>query len=274
MVTRPPGPQTMIVRQEVARQDATAAPGAIARWQAARTQPILRPDHAFALDHAAWTSLTGAHARLAETTGGAVRYPADVSPFAAIEPNPRDRTWRDLAALAGRGALITIPGLDAPVPAGWDLVESGDGVQMIDTSLRAAPHPDVIPLGPADVPDMLDLTARTKPGPFLPRTIEMGTYLGIRRGDVLVAMAGQRLHPPGWIEISAVCSDPAHRGQGLATRLVQAVAAEIRQRGCTPFLHALASNSRAIRLYESLGFTVRRTTRFLLVRAPDADRST
>jgi predicted GNAT family acetyltransferase len=77
------------------------------------------------------------------------------------------------------------------------------------------------------------------------------------------------LHPPGWVEISAVCTDDAYRGQGLATRLVRAVAAGIRERGETPFLHAAASNVRAIQLYLSLGFALRRETRVLLLRAPD-----
>ena len=54
-------------------------------------------------------------------------------------------------------------------------------------------------------------------------------------------MAGERLHPPGWTEISAVCTDPAFRGQGLASRLVLAVAAGIRARGETPFLHTAAA---------------------------------
>jgi predicted GNAT family acetyltransferase len=91
-------------------------------------------------------------------------------------------------------------------------------------------------------------------------------------------MAGERLHPPGWTEISAVCTDPDHRGQGLATRLVRAVAAGIRDRGDTPFMHASAANTGAIRLYESIGFTLRRRSAFLLVRTPAgrpaaADRS-
>jgi predicted GNAT family acetyltransferase len=115
---------------------------------------------------------------------------------------------------------------------------------------------------------MLDLVARTQPGPFRPRTIEMGTYLGIRRGGALVAMAGERLHPPGWTEISAVCTDPAFRRQGLASRLVLAVAAGIRARGETPFLHAAASNTTAIRVYEALGFRLRRRTTFATLRVP------
>ncbi len=95
----------------------------------------------------------------------------------------------------------------------------------------------------------------------------MGTYLGIRRDGELVAMAGERLHPPGWTEISAVCTYERFRGRGLGTRLVLAVAAGIRERGETPLLHAAASNVNAIRLYESLGFALRRHTRFVALRA-------
>ena len=90
----------------------------------------------------------------------------------------------------------------------------------------------------ADVPEILDLVARTQPGPFRPRTIELGTYLGFRHDGALVAMAGERLHPAGWTEISAVCTDPAYRGRGLATRLVSAVGAGIAERGDRVLLHA------------------------------------
>ena len=113
---------------------------------------------------------------------------------------------------------------------------------------------------------MLALVGRTRPGPFLPRTIEMGTYVGLRRGGSLIAMAGERLHPAGWTEISAVCTDAAFRGQGIGTRLVRAVAMGIRDRDERPFLHAAATNETAIRLYLALGFEVRRTVSFLSVR--------
>ena len=142
-------------------------------------------------------------------------------------------------------------------------------MQLVDDGLAAAPDPEAVELGPADVPEMLDLVERTRPGPFLPRTVELGTYLGIRRGGVLVAMAGERLHPPGWTEISAVCTDPDHRGEGLATRLILAVAHGIRARGEQVFLHTGAANIHAIRLYESLGFRLRRPTRFLGTRVPE-----
>jgi predicted GNAT family acetyltransferase len=136
------------------------------------------------------------------------------------------------------------------------------GVQLVDVSLRAAADPSATVLTSADVPEILELVDRCRPGPFRARTIELGTYLGIRHEGSLIAMAGERLHPPGWTEISAVCTDPAYRGRGLATRLVRAVAAGIRARGETPFLHTGAANTIAIRLYESIGFRLRRTTTF------------
>ncbi|MFF7366861.1 GNAT family N-acetyltransferase [Streptomyces tricolor] len=220
------------------------------------------------LDNPALASLTGPHARFAERRGRVLRYPVDVSPWLALPDDPDARDWADLAALVGPGAEIPLPGFRGEVPEGWEVTERIEGVQLVDDGLAAAPEPEAVRLGPADVPEMLGLVARTRPGPFLPRTVELGTYLGIRRDGALIAMAGERLHPPGWTEISAVCTDPAFRGEGLATRLIRAVAHGIRERGETPFLHTSASNTTAIRLYEALGFRLRRRTAFLAARAP------
>ncbi|MEU9135075.1 GNAT family N-acetyltransferase [Streptomyces sp. NPDC048404] len=223
------------------------------------------------LDNAAWAALTGPHAHLAERVGRAVRYPTDVSPFAALADPADPRAWDDLAALVGPGAVTPVTAVQT-VPDGWTIEHSGDGVQLTATALHSEPAPEAVRLGPADVPEILDLIALTRPGPFLPRTVELGTYLGIREGGRLIALAGERLRPPGWTEISAVCTHPGHRGRGLATRLVRAVAAGIRERGDVPFLHAAAANTNAIRLYESIGFTLRRRTRFVLVRTPGGQR--
>ncbi|MGZ9929598.1 GNAT family N-acetyltransferase [Streptomyces sp. NC-S4] len=223
------------------------------------------------LDNPAWAALSGAHTAFAEYPAGggarAARYAPDVSPFAALADPEDPRSWADLRALVGDGEVASLAGVLTP-PDGWETVGRIRGVQLVDTSLRAGPAPEAVRLGAADVPEVLELIRLTEPGPFLPRTVELGTYLGIRRQGRLVAMAGERLRPPGWTEISAVCTHPDHRGRGLATRLVRAVAAGIRQRGEVPFLHTAASNTRAIRLYESLGFTLRRRPFFLAVRAP------
>jgi ribosomal protein S18 acetylase RimI-like enzyme len=216
------------------------------------------------LDNAVWASLRGAHSRFAQAYGRAVRYQVDVAPFHALEDPEDPQAWADLAELTGPAAEVAVAG---PVPAehpGWQLAGEVGGVQLVDESLRAEPFPEARPLGPTDVPEILDLIERTQPGPFRQRTIELGTYLGVRREGRLIAMAGERLHPPGWTEISAVCTDPAHRAQGLATRLVRAVAAGIRERGEIPFLHTSAANTNAIRLYESIGFRLRKRTTFAL----------
>ncbi|WP_030438942.1 GNAT family N-acetyltransferase [Actinoplanes subtropicus] len=214
------------------------------------------------IDNPIWHSLTGAHSHLATVHGRAARYPDEVAQFYAVADPSDPASWVDLAELAGPGAEVAVAG---PVPAehpGWELAAEIPGVQLVDVSLRAEPHPEAVRLTAADVPEMLDLVERTRPGPFRPRTIELGTYLGIRREGALVAMAGERMRPPGWTEISAVCTDPAYRGRGLATSLVRAVAAGIRERGETPFLHTAASNAPAIRLYEAIGFKLRRRTTF------------
>jgi ribosomal protein S18 acetylase RimI-like enzyme len=225
------------------------------------------PD-AHPLDNPVRSSLLGPHARFAERRGGVLRYLPSMSPFAALPDQPDDGDWADAAALAGPGGMVPLAGVTIPPPAGWKVVLHIPGVQLVDAGVEAVPDAEAVPLGAPDVPQMLDLVARTEPGPFLPRTVELGTYLGIRRGGALVAMAGERLHPPGWTEISAVCTDGAYRGRGLATRLTLAVAAGIRARGETPFLHTAASNANAIRLYESLGFRFRRDVLFSAARVP------
>ena len=226
------------------------------------------------LDNPLWAALTGPQSHLAERRGRAARFPVDVSPFAVVAPNDEGddagddgvTAWADLAALAGPGGVAVVPDAPTQPPPGWELVGAIPGVQMVGAGLAAAPDPEAVVLGPDDVPAMIDLVARTRPGPFLARTVVLGTYLGIRRGGALVAMAGERMRPPGWTEISAVCTDPAYRGHGLAGRLVRAVAVGIRERGDVPFLHAAADNP-AIRLYTQLGFTHRRDILFGALRA-------
>ena len=222
------------------------------------------------LDNPAWAALNGPHARFAEWNGRVVRYQTDVAPFLAVPPEPDDvaKMWDDIAALAGPGATVVVPGVNTR-PPGWEILNRTPGIQMVDEGVAAEEDAEAVRLTHADVPEMLALVERTKPGPFLPRTIELGTYLGIRRDGALVAMAGERLHPPGFTEISAVCTDAAYRGHGLGTRLVLAVAAGIRARGETPFLHAAAHNTNAIRLYETLGFRLRQRPDFTVVRVPD-----
>ena len=226
------------------------------------------------LDNPTWASLDGPHASIAERKGQVLRYPPDFCPFYAMPAEPTAQDWADAAALAGPGGLVTLAATRVPFPDHWELTwRGGEGVQMVAGETVGRDHAeladdDIVRLGPADVPEVLDLVGRTRPGPFRSRTIELGTYLGIRRAGALVAMAGERLHPSGFTEISAICTDEEWRGHGFGSRLTLAVAAGIRARGEVPFLHAVATNVGAIRLYEKLGFEHRRTTMFKTARVP------
>jgi ribosomal protein S18 acetylase RimI-like enzyme len=229
---------------------------------------VSTPTDLHVLDNPAWASLTGAHAQFAEGTGRARRYRPSISPILGIEDPEDPASWDDLAALLGPGVQVFLATSGA-APASWERLGEFGGVQMVATdALLDAPDDEAVLLGAADVEEMLALVARNEPGPFAPETYLLGTYLGIRRDGALVAMAGERQHPPGYTEISAVCTDAHVRGQGLAGRLVRAVAAGIRARGETPFLHASAANTNAIRLYEALGFELRRSVEFVALRTP------
>ncbi|WP_033294221.1 GNAT family N-acetyltransferase [Amycolatopsis jejuensis] len=221
------------------------------------------------LGNPVWAALSGPQASFAEQKGQVLRYPVDVSPFLAVPDHPDEHVWHDIADLVGPGATAVVVGsVGTPPPDGWTVTGEIAGVQMDGTGIAAVPDPEAVRLTAADVPEMLDLVARTEPGPFLQKTVTLGTYLGIRRNGALVAMAGERIRPPGWTEISAVCTDPAFRGHGLAARLVLAVAAGILERGDRPFLHAAATNTGAIRLYEKLGFRLSRAMTFGIYRTP------
>ncbi|MFC8764291.1 GNAT family N-acetyltransferase [Streptomyces sp. NPDC057193] len=228
----------------------------------------------FVLDDPVADSLRGRHAHLARRVGGAVTYLPDVSTFAAVSTDPDPSRWADLTELLGRGEFADMFSCPVLPPSDWEPVFVLEGRQMIrpDGGTSGAPgdgaDDDVLDLGADDVPEMLDLVARTRPGPFRSRTPELGTYLGIREKGTLVAMAGERLRPPGWTEISAVCTAPEARGQGHAARLVGALAARIEARGEGPFLHVAEANTGAIALYEKLGFVTRRHVTFRGFRTP------
>ena len=208
------------------------------------------------LTNPVYAALTGPHATFAETRGAARRYPTAVAPFLGLPDDPTDQDWADAATLLGPGTTAALMRPDLPLPETFKLDRQFDLVQFVAPGALAAEDPETVVLGPDDVPEMLALVALTDPGPFRSRTIELGTYLGLRRNDTLIAMAGTRFALPDHTEISAVCTHPSYRGQGLGSRLIRAIAAQITSTGRQPFLHTGGTNTPAIRLYESLGFTL------------------
>ncbi|MEV6412853.1 GNAT family N-acetyltransferase [Kribbella sp. NPDC051718] len=213
------------------------------------------------LDNPVLSSLVGAHRELAIAAGRVARYPVEVSPFMGMPADADEADWEQLAGLAGDDAIVLVNGPER-WPVGIEEVRRFAVLQMVASDeLTFRPADDVVieRLGAADAVEMLDLAQRTEPGPFGLRTGELGAYYGIRDGDKLVAMAGERMRPAGWTEISGVCTDPAYRGRGLAGVLMERVFRGALERGDRSFLHVFEGNAGAIRLYQAMGFTIRRS---------------
>lgn len=210
------------------------------------------------LDRPIWSALTGRHAALAEGGALARRYDPAVNTFAAARDDSAP-ALQALAALAKPGSGLLLLQADAvAVPPGLVAVSTAEAVQMVAERPATIGHDDRIEaLGAGDIPAMQALADLTKPGPFTPRALDLGGFWGVKTGGRLVAMAGERMKPDGFTEISGVCSHPDARGQGLARLLSMYVAGRILERGEVPFLHAYATNTAAIRLYETIGFTLR-----------------
>jgi predicted GNAT family acetyltransferase len=90
-----------------------------------------------------------------------------------------------------------------------------------------------------------------------PRNLKLGTFLGIRFEGKLAAMAGLRMHLPGYREITTVGTLPEFEGRGYAGALVAALVERIRARNEYPFLTVRTDNLRAIEMYRRVGFRER-----------------
>ena len=225
------------------------------------------------LDNPAWAALTGRHAHLASGDGPVRRYPAEVSPFSAVETPAALGVLAD-RMLEGDVAVLWAPN-ELEAPDGVELAMRFDCLQMVAFDFRPATvADDADVLGLADAQDMQDLTLLTKPGPFGLRTPDMGHYVGVHTDGKLVAIAGERMKPKGFTEISAVCVHPDHLGRGHARRLMSIVGKRIVADGRVPFLNVLPDNTGAIRLYETLGFTPRHMMKVHLLKKPGGDGTT
>ncbi len=226
------------------------------------------------LDNPIWTSLTTTHAHLAIGAGAgqglARRYPFEIGPLSAFrEPSPQ--AYEDLAAIIPEGDVAALFLAEKPnPPEGWQLVRNGPLIQMICPKLPDQPTltEQIIPLEPKDFPEMTTLAALTEPGPFRDQTASLGGFVGIRIDGRLAAMAGQRLAPTGFAEVSAVCTHPDFRGRGFAQALVAAVTRNIYAEGRIPFLTSFEANTGAIRIYRQVGYTLRRTFQLAVLKPP------
>lgn len=225
------------------------------------------------LDNPVWHALVGPQAGLAQGVGKARHYPRAMAPFSALSEATSD-AYGDLG-------IDLPPGLEArlfrpseePAPSGWSVVSARPILQMIvesDTLLGAHPAEDrLVTLGIADNVEMLALAEVAKPGPFGDRTPELGRYAGVRDANGrLIAMAGERFHISGYVELSGICVAPDGRGHGFGAALTLHLARAALARGEAPFLHVFPDNPAAA-LYARLGFQLR-TKLWVLWHRPNA----
>lgn len=211
------------------------------------------------LDYPIRTALFTRQAYLAEIKGGARRYPADIAPFASVEAQTPGN-WEALHALmcADQPAVLFTP--EPVAPSGpLEIVMAATGEQMIGAPTEfEGPMPQIVRLGDDDAPEMRALVELTRPGPFGPRTHQLGRFFGIRVEGRLAAMTGERMTPGDYTEMTAVCVHPDFRGRRYAQALLAHVSRQIVTRGEMPFLHVFSENHSAIALYKRQGMTIRR----------------
>ena len=219
------------------------------------------------LDDPAWWCLATRHGSFARGDALARRYLGTISPIGATSGT----TPKHVAALEAIVDVGDDIGLISPLipslPANWETLYASTLKQMIRSDRSPLPEGDieVAKLGAADIEEMLELVELTKPGPFRLRTIELGSYIGIRQAGRLIAMAGERMWVASFREVSAVCTHPDVQGRGYARGLVGRIVNRMLLRGETPILHVDNPNQRAIDMYRALGFVVR--TEFPLLHA-------
>ncbi|MFC1996100.1 GNAT family N-acetyltransferase [Chloroflexota bacterium] len=218
------------------------------------------------LDNPGWHAMKDHHRHMTIWGELAARYQPDILMGVAMSEY-NTPGFDDLRNLVDINETVGIlGGLMPGGTTGWEVVHYGKIPQMVCENLKSTKSIAADRLSVADVPEMLDLVALAQPGPFLPRTIEMGAYYGVRMDGMLVGMAGERLHLNGFCEISAVCTHPDYRGRGFASALTAMVANGILERHETPFLSHAPSNHVARKLYQKLGFVLNQEINLLFIK--------
>jgi predicted GNAT family acetyltransferase len=210
------------------------------------------------LDHPVWSCLATRHAHFARGGDLARRYVETISPIGAVS-GTRSEHIAALEALIGVGEDVALIGPAPELPANWETLYASRLTQMIRRDRSPLPEGNVEPvrLDASDVPEMRELVELTHPGPFRARTIELGTYIGVREQGRLIAMSGERMWLGSHREVSAVCTHPDAQGRGHARALVGRIVNRMLRAGETPILHVDNPNRRAIDMYLALGFVPR-----------------
>ena len=226
---------------------------------------MLPIDHV--LDNPVWNAMISYNGHLATGTGQVKLFPEDIGPFAGLKSLDSGSLQQLYELLCTDREVVIIIAGHVQIPGHFKVIKEGHLYQMTGEKVKQSSHDNmIVPLRKQHVPQMLELTQLTNPGPFRERTIEFGDYSGIFNSGRLIAMAGQRMHPDHYIEISAVCTHPEYTGKGYSSSLIIDQASQIANQGNIPFLHVNANNENAVRLYKKLGFAIRRQMNLYVIK--------
>lgn len=216
------------------------------------------------LDNPAWNALISGDNHLGHGNAQVKYFDPEVSPFIGFKDNTDDDFEQLHSMMPAGQTACYVSTTKRNLPAGWKSLGIYEGMQMIFDADKQpeALSMELTPLTHAHVPQMLELVEIAKPGPFNKRTIDFGEYYGVFQDERLVAMTGQRMHIFNYTEISAVCTHPDFTGRGYARQLILKQLHLIRAAQNIPILHVRQDNTRAISVYESLGFVWRSPMNF------------
>jgi len=211
------------------------------------------------LDNPVWSALNSNNSSLGFGNNKIKKFKPEISSFAGLSSNDADH-FRELNELLEANQVTAVFSPDNRLDVEpLKLIDKIEGFQMIfnENVNDFKDRKDVVELSEKDVPAMLSLTKLSPPGPFLEGTINFGNYRGIFDGNLLVAMAGHRLHSDPFVEISAVCTHPDYLGKGFARKLILSFITDLQSDNKIPYLHVRADNVRAINIYKRMGFEMR-----------------
>ncbi|WP_299429585.1 GNAT family N-acetyltransferase [uncultured Maribacter sp.] len=212
------------------------------------------------LKNPVWHALSEAHEKFAISLNGVKFYDPKICPFGAFEtPEKTSKALNEYAKLTNDFFLVS-ENIDPIFDEKFVVLDRKiEGVQMV---LKGALEDciiteEIVPLTEEHVDKIYDLIWLVMPGYYKKRSFDMGSYFGIFKDNILVAVTGQRIQTNSFIEVSGVVTHPNYTRRGLAKQLVAHTTKEILKTGKKAILHTTKGNA-AIKLYEKLGYTLTR----------------